>query len=202
MPALAFAPDNRIGFEPNQQAFIVEVGAAPPRSPSLPTRPVENLRGHSCVLQRPPGAPGPVVQVGSRPGKLFALRMRRAQAAAGSEHVTQILRQPFIDPEQIAAHGLLIIGCSQAGRAAILSVPGMDKLVRKESREKSVAIRVEQRAFGRAVVARLVVLQAERLRSEEHTSELQSQSNLVCRLLLEKKKNKNAECLVCNRHVE
>src|SRR5688572_31474607 len=27
-------------------------------------------------------------------------------------------------------------------------------------------------------------------RSEEHTSELQSQSNLVCRLLLEKKKNK------------
>src|SRR2546430_7534315 len=28
----------------------------------------------------------------------------------------------------------------------------------------------------------------EQLRSEEHTSELQSQSNLVCRLLLEKKK--------------
>src|SRR5688572_31843872 len=31
---------------------------------------------------------------------------------------------------------------------------------------------------------------AERVRSEEHTSELQSQSNLVCRLLLEKKKKK------------
>src|SRR2546427_7833250 len=30
----------------------------------------------------------------------------------------------------------------------------------------------------------------ERQRSEEHTSELQSQSNLVCRLLLEKKKKK------------
>src|SRR2546430_4021175 len=29
----------------------------------------------------------------------------------------------------------------------------------------------------------------EKRRSEEHTSELQSQSNLVCRLLLEKKKN-------------
>src|SRR5205085_9726570 len=28
-------------------------------------------------------------------------------------------------------------------------------------------------------------------RSEEHTSELQSQSNLVCRLLLEKKKKQN-----------
>src|SRR5688572_31989006 len=31
---------------------------------------------------------------------------------------------------------------------------------------------------------------ARRGRSEEHTSELQSQSNLVCRLLLEKKKKK------------
>src|SRR5688572_32461204 len=31
---------------------------------------------------------------------------------------------------------------------------------------------------------------ARRPRSEEHTSELQSQSNLVCRLLLEKKKKK------------
>src|SRR5574341_1206695 len=30
-----------------------------------------------------------------------------------------------------------------------------------------------------------------RTRSEEHTSELQSPTNLVCRLLLEKKKNKN-----------
>src|SRR5256885_10996890 len=34
---------------------------------------------------------------------------------------------------------------------------------------------------------------AERDRSEEHTSELQSPCNLVCRLLLEKKKNTNTE---------
>src|SRR2546430_3602924 len=33
-------------------------------------------------------------------------------------------------------------------------------------------------------------------RSEEHTSELQSQSNLVCRLLLEKKKNYTCRKLV------
>src|SRR2546427_3398731 len=33
-------------------------------------------------------------------------------------------------------------------------------------------------------------------RSEEHTSELQSQSNLVCRLLLEKKKKKKIEKLI------
>src|SRR5688572_31968425 len=37
----------------------------------------------------------------------------------------------------------------------------------------------------------LAVLFHQLARSEEHTSELQSQSNLVCRLLLEKKKKIN-----------
>src|SRR2546430_6589614 len=37
-------------------------------------------------------------------------------------------------------------------------------------------------------------------RSEEHTSELQSQSNLVCRLLLEKKKKKRMTVSVPSRH--
>src|SRR2546430_2842598 len=37
-------------------------------------------------------------------------------------------------------------------------------------------------------------------RSEEHTSELQSQSNLVCRLLLEKKKNTNHALRPLNSH--
>src|SRR2546430_7207086 len=34
-------------------------------------------------------------------------------------------------------------------------------------------------------------------RSEEHTSELQSQSNLVCRLLLEKKKSRHLDTHYC-----
>src|SRR2546427_4121233 len=37
-----------------------------------------------------------------------------------------------------------------------------------------------------------VTVRSRGTRSEEHTSELQSQSNLVCRLLLEKKKKKHA----------
>src|SRR2546430_10953162 len=37
-------------------------------------------------------------------------------------------------------------------------------------------------------------------RSEEHTSELQSQSNLVCRLLLEKKKKKIRRVSIRRRH--
>src|SRR3989475_3116122 len=42
---------------------------------------------------------------------------------------------------------------------------------------------------GRQVITITEALKRMR-RSEEHTSELQSQSNLVCRLLLEKKKKK------------
>src|SRR2546430_11612346 len=41
---------------------------------------------------------------------------------------------------------------------------------------------------GRRALGRRLHQVASAARSEEHTSELQSQSNLVCRLLLEKKK--------------
>src|SRR2546427_8401493 len=42
---------------------------------------------------------------------------------------------------------------------------------------------------------------ARHLRSEEHTSELQSQSNLVCRLLLEKKKKRTEQILMQELHI-
>src|SRR5574342_1012814 len=45
---------------------------------------------------------------------------------------------------------------------------------------------VDRQVVGLAVARRLCCLQ--RARSEEHTSELQSPPDLVCRLLLEKKK--------------
>src|SRR3989475_6969510 len=46
------------------------------------------------------------------------------------------------------------------------------------------------------------LLDSDDTRSEEHTSELQSQSNLVCRLLLEKKKKKKkATCRTERRKV-
>src|SRR5258706_9166282 len=45
-----------------------------------------------------------------------------------------------------------------------------------------------QNSNVRSFVGHGEYLQADRFRSEEHTSELQSLTNLVCRLLLEKKK--------------
>src|SRR2546430_8885559 len=60
---------------------------------------------------------------------------------------------------------------------------GIDLLAFQAKRECNLA-----RLKGLEAHARINVLFENRVgRSEEHTSELQSQSNLVCRLLLEKK---------------
>src|SRR5688572_31661100 len=62
-----------------------------------------------------------------------------------------------------------------------------------------VADRVEREVAVRAEAHDLAVHDERRrrghARSEEHTSELQSQSNLVCRLLLEKKKKETSRRL-------
>src|SRR5205085_11282052 len=66
------------------------------------------------------------------------------------------------------------------GRVGVAGPVAADRFVEKqEERVVEDPLRARGQVCGRA---RLV-----ELRSEEHTSELQSQSNLVCRLLLEKK---------------
>src|SRR2546422_8261460 len=67
-------------------------------------------------------------------------------------------------------------------------------------REDVLGLPKEDADLGRAEVVGLRLLQAglarvdDRLRSEEHTSELQSRLHLVCRLLLEKKKKHSMIC--------
>src|SRR5689334_23534046 len=56
---------------------------------------------------------------------------------------------------------------------------------------------VTNAAAGRPVPRRVVTQE----RSEEHTSELQSQFHLVCRLLLEKKKKKIQSRIILNKFI-
>src|SRR2546430_5265183 len=60
---------------------------------------------------------------------------------------------------------------------------------------RSDCTRIESLAWSalEKTSARRPAMQVRLARSEEHTSELQSQSNLVCRLLLEKKKNNDTQ---------
>src|SRR2546430_13530252 len=60
-------------------------------------------------------------------------------------------------------------------------------LVAVEREQRVIEIEQGKHVDGHARTPTLAALTG-RSRSEEHTSELQSQSNLVCRLLLEKKK--------------
>src|SRR5690606_42095454 len=70
-----------------------------------------------------------------------------------------------------------VVGVGGAGR--------FDRLLEQVDRV------VGGRGVGRQHAEALLELLHERNRSEEHTSELQSRENLVCRLLLEKKKHKS-----------
>src|SRR5438477_2654621 len=69
---------------------------------------------------------------------------------------------------------------------------GEERAIELRDHLADVNDRVDVRAEGldRAGHLRADLNGRDRLRSEEHTSELQSHVNLVCRLLLEKKKKK------------
>src|SRR5688572_25793264 len=77
-----------------------------------------------------------------------------------------------------SGHGIALTG--MAGKLVAEAIAG-------HAERFDLFARLKHREFpgGKALRTPLLVLA---MRSEEHTSELQSQSNLVCRLLLEKKK--------------
>src|SRR5688572_32034073 len=69
-------------------------------------------------------------------------------------------------------------------RSPIALVPNVAALVRADKRTGPLTFAGRAASYRPIVWVHVACLG----RSEEHTSELQSQSNLVCRLLLEKKK--------------
>src|SRR5688572_31047641 len=68
-----------------------------------------------------------------------------------------------------------------------------DKYLVQEAR-RNVRLEIEELppvfTLEDSLAQKEIIWGEDNVRSEEHTSELQSQSNLVCRLLLEKKKKK------------
>src|SRR2546426_4170049 len=85
---------------------------------------------------------------------------------------TTLFRSVDVPVPLITSQKITVLGASVAKRIPVFRVAG----------------NVEKRALTGIHKLRRV-----RYRSEEHTSELQSPCNLVCRLLLEKKKNRMSE---------
>src|SRR2546430_5737643 len=117
------------------------------------------------------------------PARFVALR---TDSAIGIQRKFRIDGHQFVIAE--FDHG---IRCFSAGKAVLHRVLRRGKGILEQALERHFPQRptrlgAPQNTFER--LRGLGHLFTSLLRSEEHTSELQSQSNLVCRLLLEKKK--------------
>src|SRR5438132_7834280 len=86
----------------------------------------------------------------------------------------------------LSLHDALPISVEVGGKVALISRKGATLALATMAH---VGVAQRDAAVGRDALADLRLAAPGRLRrSEEHTSELQSHSDLVCRLLLEKKK--------------
>src|SRR5690606_40758737 len=119
----------------------------------------------------------------------------RGSAAVGQEHQTVNCRAGGVDQAAVGVGGGHHLGSHELARA----LAGRREL--RVGHEAPALVPVEIRVVEAVV---LVVLDgadevagvahfSTKARSEEHTSELQSRENLVCRLLLEKKKKEKVK---------
>src|SRR2546430_3292630 len=81
----------------------------------------------------------------------------------------------------------------RASNAQGISAPVLHALAKQIGKSHALALELWATGIHEARILATLIGEPEKvtaagMRSEEHTSELQSQSNLVCRLLLEKKK--------------
>src|SRR3712207_7357264 len=80
------------------------------------------------------------------------------------------------------------VACGDVLHALQRVIPQVAAGCTEAQRDIDVAGRVEHRCVGARASVEMIVADVP-VRSEEHTSELQSRQYLVCRLLLEKKKH-------------
>src|SRR5438046_4477901 len=92
----------------------------------------------------------------------------------------------------LSLHDALPIFAAAYGRRARSGRPQVEEKTKRKARNRGDCVRLGLCRHTRPPRNRSIEKCRTRVRrSEEHTSELQSLTNLVCRLLLEKKKKKN-----------
>src|SRR5690606_40488060 len=139
---------------------------------------------------------GPSPRPRTRPLLLEILRFRVPQPCGGRERpaggvldelgraeacavAVDVLTQPFEQTREVP-------GCNLLVELRALAAQGLVELAR-DHRTDRVRGKVTERAGSPVHVLQATLGERPELRSEEHTPELQSRANLVCRLLLEKK---------------
>src|SRR5205085_3211550 len=127
----------------------------------LAGRVVEKLRGDRRVNQRTPQTTGSVVESGGCHRQLVSVLFWRPQSASRAQDVSVILGQPFVNPEQLILHRLLIIGCREQGGPPVLAVPGVKVFVREHAPGETRLRLVNERALGHTAVVRLMMFESE-----------------------------------------
>src|SRR5690606_41658606 len=110
----------------------------------------------------------------------------RAQSASYSDISLFLALTPTAGIYTLSLHDALPIWGLFAKHRLFLSMEGVIHMAKCDKCKKNTA-NIESERKGK-----LCNDCAKKNRSEEHTSELQSRENLVCRLLLEKKKKKHS----------
>src|SRR5688572_84837 len=110
---------------------------------------------------------------------------RAAENRLGNEQIARRAGLVYVDDR---GHGIRRRGSAANGFSYLAERTRQPVSGRERSRIRSLAIPPAYRDVWICPNPRGHLQASGRDRSEEHTSELQSQSNLVCRLLLEKKK--------------
>src|SRR3989475_5120338 len=139
-------------------------------------------RGHVILID---GQPSRVMDFTHRtPGNLRAfVQLRLRNLVTGNTFDTRLAATEFVDEAPLETKEFQVLYADHGG------VHVMDTTTYEQHTLDAEAVG-DQAAWLQPEMQ----IQVEWLngrRSEEHTSELQSQSNLVCRLLLEKKKKKD-----------
>src|SRR2546427_6142013 len=116
----------------------------------------------------------------STSAKIAVVTSRTRSAADASPRGFRLMTAQSASPRLGVAVGWRSKGATRAVTVDMEDSPSLIMDPRIQPRVRQVDEQVQRDERGR-----------HQHRSEEHTSELQSQSNLVCRLLLEKKKKKN-----------
>src|SRR2546426_4706247 len=164
--------------------------------PSRRCRPTKRSRGGQTIPAsgaRPGGRrAGEKLQIDPPNTPTFLLRETPRRRAALSRLLLQRAEKSSKSPVQQTLTARLAIETCSGTMVPWEKSP--DRRERRQRRHRSVPSgKSRQRPRRRRRSARPVAPSQMASRSEEHTSELQSPCNLVCRLLLEKKKKKQEQ---------
>src|SRR3989454_3070606 len=163
-------------------------------APEVPVVVLTGLNDEAQALQALKNGAQDYLIKGSVNSRVLIRVIRYAIERKQGEVERRLLEQQLMQGQKLAAIGTLAGGVAHNFNNALMVVLGHSNLLLQQmNQDDRSKVHVEgiKKALERAALLtrQLLLFSRRQARSEEHTSELQSPCNLVCRLLLEKKKN-------------